>query len=126
MYRCLAAAVAAVSLVGAASAQSLRAFPADALRGEIVVGQSPNVQLNGQAARLGAGARLRGPDNLVRMPASLIGQKFLVHYTVDPQGLLREVWILSEAEAARKPWPATREEAASWRFDAIAQTWFKP
>lgn len=126
MYRCLLAAVAMTSLVGAASAQSLRAFPADALRGEIVIGQSPEVSLNGQAARLGAGARLRGPDNMVRMPASLIGQKFLVHYTVDTQGLLREVWILSEAEAAKKPWPKSREEAASWRFDVVSQTWAKP
>lgn len=126
MYRCLVAAVAMSSLVGAASAQSLRAFPADALRGEIVIGQSPEVSLNGQAARLGAGARLRGPDNMVRMPASLIGQKFLVHYTVDTQGLLREVWILSEAEAAKKPWPKSREEAASWRFDVVSQTWAKP
>ncbi len=126
MYRCLVAAVAMASLVGAASAQSLRAFPADALRGEIVIGQSPDVSLNGQAARLGAGARLRGPDNMVRMPAALIGQKFLVHYTVDPQGLLREVWILSEAEAAKKPWPKTRDEAASWRFDLVSQTWSKP
>src|SRR5690242_14472171 len=126
MYRCLVAAVAATVLVGAASAQSLRTFPADALRGELVVGQSPEVKLNGEPARLGAGARLRGPDNLVRMPASLIGQKFVVNYTVDTQGLLRDVWILSDAEAARKPWPKTRDEAASWRFDAVSQTWLKP
>lgn len=126
MYRCLVAAVAATVLVGAAAAQSLRAFPADALRGELVVGQAPEVTLNGNAARLGAGARLRGPDNLVRMPGSLIGQKFVVHYTADTQGLLKEVWILSEAEAAKKPWPKTREEAASWQFDRVAQTWVKP
>ncbi|MBX3604181.1 MAG: hypothetical protein KF788_02860 [Piscinibacter sp.] len=125
MFRCLIAAFAAVFAMGA-SAQSLRHFPADALRGELVVGAAPDVQINGQAARLGAGARVRGIDNLVKMPASLAGQKFLVHYTVDPQGLLREVWILSEAEAAKKPWPTSAKEAGSWRFDAVAQAWSKP
>jgi hypothetical protein len=126
MFRCFTAALAACLLVGGVAAQSLRSFPPTALRGELVVGAAPEVKLNGEAARLGAGTRVRGADNLVKMPATLAGQKLLVRYTVDGQGLLRDVWILSEAEAARKPWPATAKEAATWRFDTIAQTWHKP
>jgi hypothetical protein len=126
MFRCLAAAFAACLFVGGAAAQSLRAFPPNALRGELVVGAAPDVTINGAPARLGAGARLRGADNLITMPATLAGRKLLVHYTVDGQGLLRDVWVLSEAEAAKKPWPTTAKEAGTWRFDAIAQTWSKP
>jgi hypothetical protein len=49
-----------------------------------------------------------------------------VHYTVDTQGLLKEIWILRPDEAARKPWPASLDEARSWQFDAVTQTWSKP
>jgi hypothetical protein len=131
MYRCFkattsAALAASLFVAGAAAQSSLRAFPPTALRGELVIGAAPEVKLNGEAARLGAGTRVRGADNLVKMPATLAGQKLLVHYTVDGQGLLRDVWILSEAEAARKPWPVTAKEASTWRFDTIAQTWHKP
>ncbi len=127
MYRCLVAAVAACTFVACAAAQSpLRQFPADALRGELVLGAAPDTLLNGEAARLGAGARVRGTDNLVKSPASLVGQKLVVNYTVDTQGLLREVWVLTESEAANKPWPKTRQEAGSWTFDRVRQTWAKP
>ena len=127
MYRCLIAAVAACTFVTGAGAQSpLRQFPADALRGELVIGAAPEATLNGTATRLGAGARVRGTNNLVQTPASLSGARLIVNYTADPQGLLREVWVLNDAEAARSPWPRTRQEAASWRFDLVTQTWAKP
>ena len=29
-------------------------------------------------------------------------------------------------EAARKPWPVTREQAGTWTFDPMAQTWTRP
>ena len=75
---------------------------------------------------LGAGARIRDQGNLQPRPATLAGQTFVVNYTVDTQGLLKEVWILRPEEAARKPWPASADEAKSWRFDPVAQTWTKP
>ena len=126
MYRCFIAALMALLLSGPAAAQSLRNFPATALRGTIEVVNPPEVALNGRAARLGAGARIFGQDNLLKLSASLVGQKLLVHYTVDAQGLLREVWILNAAEAAKKPWPATATEAQNWVFDPVAQVWARP
>jgi len=33
------------------------------------------------------------------MPGAIIGQKYLVNYTRDAAGLLREVWILTPDEA---------------------------
>jgi hypothetical protein len=126
MYRCFIAFVASLLLVGAVSAQSMRKFPPTALRGTFEVVQAPDAALNGKAARLAAGARIFGQDNMLKLSASLTGQKFLVHYTVDTQGLLKDVWILTADEAAKKPWPATAVEAQGWVFDPVAQIWSKP
>lgn len=109
-----------------AAAQQPRNFPATALRGEIVVQQPPEVLLNGRPARLAPGARVRGENNLMLVSGALTNQRLLVHYTVDLSGLVGEVWVLTAAERARQPWPATREQAAAWRFDPVAQTWTRP
>ncbi|MFZ2737754.1 MAG: hypothetical protein WBI20_13220 [Burkholderiaceae bacterium] len=77
----------------------LRQFPPTALRGVLQVTQSPEVLLNGVSARLSPGARLKDSSNMLRLPATLSGQRLLVNYVRDPQGLLHEVWILTSAEA---------------------------
>ena len=127
MLRCVALAL----FLGAASLPALaqpvqRPFPANALRGELTIGQPPTAQLNGQPARLAPGARIRGEDNLLLMSGTIVGRKLAVHYTVDQYGLVKDVWVLTADERARKPWPTTPEEAAKWQFDASAQTWKKP
>ncbi len=111
------------ALPAMAQAQVQRNFPADALRGAIVVGNPPEVTLNGQPARLAPGARIRGQNNMVAMSGSLAGQRLLVNYTFDMNGQVKEVWILTPEEASRKPWPSTPEEAARWEFDATTQVW---
>jgi hypothetical protein len=113
-------------LAGTATAQVQRNFPPDALRGALVVVDPPQLTINGLAARLAPGARIRSSNNMLVMSGTIAGQKLLVHYTLDAQGALRDVWILTPAEAARKPWPETPREAQTWRFDAAAQTWSKP
>ena len=126
MYRCAISAVAfvaAFTLAAPASAQSHRRFPADALRGELVVTQAPAVQLNGQPASLAPGARIRGENNLLQLSASLTGQTLIVNYTIDSYGLVKDVWILDAAERANSPWPQTPQDAARWSFDFGAQTW---
>jgi hypothetical protein len=55
-----------------------------------------------------------------------LGQKLVVNYTLDTVGELRDVWILTDAEAAKKPWPTTPEQAQSWVFDATQQSWRRP
>jgi hypothetical protein len=126
MYRCSLTAIAACLVTASAMAQVARNFPADALRGTLVVVNPPEALLNGQPARLGAGARILGTDNLIKVPATLIDQRLAVHYTVDTQGLLRQVWILRPEEAANKPWPERASDAQRWSFDPVAQTWSKP
>jgi hypothetical protein len=124
LLRCLCAALVGLCLVALpATAQIARKFPADALRGALVITSPPEVTLNGAAAHLAPGARIRGQNNLFALTGSLVGQRLLVHYTIDNQGLVKDVWILTADEAAKRPWPTTPKEAASWEFDASAQIW---
>jgi hypothetical protein len=129
MLRCAFLALTALTagaLALPAAAQMSRPFPATALRGELVVTQPPEVLVNRRQARLAPGARIRGADNLLLMSGALIGQRLLVHYTVEPGGELLDVWVLTPAEAARNPWPRTLAEAANWSFNPDAQTWSRP
>jgi hypothetical protein len=96
--------ISATSLVpGALHAQDLmRQFPAAAKRTTLEVTTPPNILLNGHAERLSPGARIKGLNNQLVLSGSLVGQRLLVNYRRDPQGLVHEVWILSEAEAQQK------------------------
>ena len=122
-WRAALCALALASLAGGAWAQMQRPFPPTALRGSLVVGQTPEVALNGRAARLAPGARIRGQNNLLELPGALTGRRLAVHYTIDINGDVQDVWILTPEEAAKRPWPTTPEEAARWEFDPAAQTW---
>jgi hypothetical protein len=127
MYRCLLTA-AALAMSISASAQVQRGFPQKALRGTIDFGVAPEILLNGKPARMSPGTRIRGLDNMLVMPGNLTGaKKVAVNYTFEnTTGLVQDIWLLRKEEAARKPWPATPQEAAAWSFDPAAQTWTKP
>ena len=85
----------------AAQAQTaVRPFPIAAKRGTLEVQLPPEVLLNGSRARLSPGARIRAANNMLVMSGQIVGQRLTVNYTVNPQGLLHEVWILTETEAA--------------------------
>jgi hypothetical protein len=124
MQRCVIALLLALAVALPAHAQRL--FQATALRGELVVTQPPEVLLNGKPARLAPGARIRDPLNMIQLSGSLLGQRLTVNYTLDPTGLVRDAWILTEAERAKSPWPTTPEQAQRWVFDSTQQTWSKP
>ena len=126
MFRCVLAALTAAFIVSPAAAQVQRTFPQNAMRGALVMGAPPEITLNGQPARLAPGARIRNQDNLLEMSGALIGQRMLVNYTLETNGLVKEVWILRADEAAIRPWPTKLEEAQTWSFDPAAQTWTKP
>ena len=127
MYRCALAAVAALCIAAPAAAQQFqRTFPQDALRGAFIVVNPPEVLVNGAPARLAPGAHIRTQQNLIALSGALVGAKLLVHYTTDTSGLVKNVWILTPEEAARRPWPTTPLEAQTWHFDWQSQTWTKP
>ena len=102
-----------------------RNFPQTALRGAVVIGEAPEIALNGKPARLAPGARIRDANNMSIVPGALIGGRFLVHYTVDTSGLVKDVWILRPDEAAGR-WPTTTEESQKWIFNPAAQVWTRP
>lgn len=86
-----------------ATAQTLqREFPVAARRATLEVLQPPEVLLNGSPARLSPGARIKGLTNTVVMSGSLVGQRVLVNYVRDGQGLIHEVWVLSDLEARQE------------------------
>ncbi len=126
MLRCATLAAALLATALPAAAQIQRNFPADALRGHLVVTQPPLALLNGQPARLAPGARIRDANNMGLVSGAIANQKLVVNYTVDISGLLSNVWVLTPAERAREPWPRTPAQAAAWHFDANAQAWSRP
>ena len=126
MIRHLIFALWAISLTLPVAAQIQRQFPQAALRGDIVFGQPPELLLNGEAARLAPGARIRAENNMIVLSGSLAGSRHVVHYTSDPQGQIKDVWILRPEERAMLPWPRTAKEGAAWQFDVIAQKWSIP
>ena len=119
----LAALLWATAITAHAQSSVQRVFPATALRGELLVTQPPEILLNQRPARLAPGARLRNTDNLLLLSGQVAGQRLVVHYTLDSLGQLLDIWVLSAAELARRPWPSTPEQASSWVFNADAQTW---
>jgi hypothetical protein len=82
--------------------QNIRPFPPATQRGVMIVTQPPELVLNDKADRLSPGARIRGTDNMLVMSGSLIGRKLLVNFVREPGGMVHEVWVLTEAEAALK------------------------
>ena len=114
MKRCLlfrsltAALVCAVAgmlaLATDASAQmSVRQFPTAVKRGMMTVTAPPEVLINGSVSRLSPGVRIRGPNNMLLMSSALVGQQYAISYLIEPQGLVREIWILNQAEVDALP-----------------------
>ena len=103
-----------------------RAFPADALRGRLTVVEAPVVELNGRTSRLAPGARIRNVSNMIEMPSALGHQTYIVNYTLDDLGQVRDVWVLGDAERAKRPWPSTPTQAKEWTFDVQTQSWSRP
>ncbi len=131
MNRCaqllLALAFAAGAAAPAAAQGTVsRNFPQSALRGSVVFLTPPAIKLNGQATTTAPAFRVHGIDNLLVMTAQLANRQAIIDYTTDLEGKVTEAWILSPTEAAKLPWPTTKDQAAAWTFDPIAQTWTKP
>ncbi len=101
--------LAVASLLAVAATAQTRTFPKNALRGVLQVTAPPQVLLDGRADRMSPGARIRNPDNGLVMSGNLVGQRLVVNYVRESNGLIHEVWLLNEAEAALKL-PGARPE----------------
>ena len=81
---------------------SVREFPQNALRGEMVVKNHPEIVLNGKAERLSPGARIWDQDRALVMSSRLAGQVVTVNYVREGGGLIHQVWILNREELKEK------------------------
>lgn len=90
--------------------QRIPPVSARAKAGVLRIVTPPDVLLDGRPARLSPGSRIRGTNNLMVMSATLVGQDLKVLYTLEPTGLVHEVWIMTMREIIAhtppKPLPA--------------------
>ena len=99
MTRRLPLALIFVLCAGSAQAQ-FRAIPPEAKRGEMRHVQEMIVEIDGKRVRLAPGAQIRDPENLIMVPMA-VPAGVLVRYTVDNQGMVARVWVLSPFEASQ-------------------------
>lgn len=105
MNRCLTPLLLALTLAGAAHAQTqgqTRNFPREALRGEMTVKQPPYLEMDDRTTRLSPGARVLDEDNRLVRPASLINRDITVNYLLDRRGQVTQAWILTAEEKKEK------------------------
>jgi hypothetical protein len=98
MTRSLAAA--AILCLAALAHAQLRSFPAQAKLGTIRHLQEMVVQIDGRQAQLARGAQVRDAHNRILVPAAIPAGS-LVKYTVNAQGQVSAVWILTAHEAGQ-------------------------
>jgi hypothetical protein len=94
-----------------------RQFPPNVLRGTLEVLQGSEILLDYKPARLSPGGRIRGINNTLVLPGSLIGMQFTVNFTRDLYGNVHQVWLLTELEAAQKIKTATPERNFSFGYE---------
>jgi hypothetical protein len=87
-----------------AAAAQLRDIPVDAKRGKLLHVYDMEVQIDGVLQRLSPSAQIRDAENRIVMPSSVAPQSD-VKYRLDQTGHVRQVWILSEREAAQQEKP---------------------
>ena len=100
--RFLSGTFAAIAITFACPALAqLRTIPDDAKRGEIRPVREMIVEIDGDQIRLSPGAQIRNRENRIVLPVSLSPEAQLIKYLVEPSGMVRRVWILTEEEAAK-------------------------
>ena len=79
----------------------LRTIPDEAKRGEIRHVMGMRVEINGLPQQLAPGAQIRDTFNRTILPAS-VPPGASIRFLLDTQGLVRQVWVLTAEEAAKR------------------------
>jgi len=87
-------------VAGSAHAQA-RNIPERAKGGAITHLQGMIVSIDGVAVRLAPGVQIRDQDNRLVVPTA-VPPGSQMKYLLDEQGMVRQVWILTPAEANRR------------------------
>jgi hypothetical protein len=77
-----------------------RNFPANAQRGVLTATVYPQILIDGQTRVLSPGAKIFGQQNTIVMHSTLVNSAVIVNYTIDNQGYVDRVWILTNEELA--------------------------
>jgi hypothetical protein len=80
-----------------------RNFPQGAQRGELTAHQYPYYTIDKKTRRLAVGGKIYNHHNLIIMSVSLQAQKAEIMYSLDTNGQLSAIWLLTPSEAARYP-----------------------
>lgn len=102
----------AVATAGLSAAQAQnttaaveRPFPANAVFGTVVIGESPAATVDGKPVRTAPGLRIFDPENRLVHAHQVQGQKVKVRYVIEPAtGFLQTVWILAPHELPKTRW----------------------
>jgi hypothetical protein len=79
----------------------VRTIPAEAKRGQLQHVAENTIRMSGKVMRLSAGAQIRDASNMIIQPAA-VPAGTLVKYTLDAQGSVHRVWILTLPEASQR------------------------
>jgi len=79
----------------------VRTLPQEAARAQLRFLYDTTVAIDGKERRLAPGAQIRDQENRIVVPSAVAGT-VTVKYLADPDGALRQVWILTADEAAQK------------------------
>jgi len=93
--------VASACVLAPVAHAQLRSIPEQAKDGQIRHLQDMMVSIDGVAARLAPGVQIRDRDNRLVLPTA-VPPGSQVKYLLDEQGMVRQVWILTPAEANRR------------------------
>ncbi len=77
-------------------------IPAETKRGVIRHVEAMAVTVDGKATQLAAGAQIRDQQNLIIVPMSIPRNGAVADYTLNGQGQVFRVWLLTPAEIARR------------------------
>lgn len=88
-------------LLAAGAQAQLRTIPEQAKDGQIRHLQDMIVSIDGVAVRLAPGVQIRDRDNRLMLPTA-IPAGAQVRYLLDPDGQVRQVWVLTPDEAKRQ------------------------
>ncbi len=90
---------AALALTSFSAIALERTFPATTQRGTMVIVAYPAITMNGQNLRLSPGSRIWNQQNLTQIPSSFANNSYRVNYTLNFQGDVDRVWILTREES---------------------------
>jgi hypothetical protein len=100
---------AALALGAAVQAGAERYFPADAKRGDLKAFSYPDMKIGDRVYRLAPGGKIYNPLNMIVMPDSSQMSAGPVMYTVDFNGHLSAIWLLTAEEAKLHPLPDAKK-----------------